>query len=33
MHLGELIEFGTAEEILVRPKDPRTQSYVTGRFG
>lgn len=33
MYLGELVEFGTAEEIFVRPRDPRTQSYVTGRFG
>jgi len=33
MYLGELVEFGTAEEIFVRPRDPRTQAYVTGRFG
>jgi phosphate transport system ATP-binding protein len=33
MYLGELVEFGTAETIFVRPRDPRTQSYVTGRFG
>lgn len=33
MYLGELVEFGTAEDIFVRPRDPRTQAYVTGRFG
>ncbi len=30
---GELIEFGETQTIFVRPKDPRTQDYVSGRFG
>jgi len=33
MYLGELVEFGTAEDIFVKPGDRRTQDYVTGRFG
>ncbi len=30
---GELIEFDETQTIFVRPKDPRTQDYVSGRFG
>ncbi len=30
---GELIEFGRTEEIFTKPKDPRTEAYITGRFG
>ena len=30
---GELIEFGDTESIFTRPHDPRTEDYVTGRFG
>ena len=30
---GELIEFGTNEEIFLRPKHPSTVDYVAGRFG
>jgi phosphate transport system ATP-binding protein len=33
MFLGELIEFGSTEDIFVRPRDKRTQRYVEGRFG
>ena len=33
MYLGELIEFDTTSHILMSPNDPRTQDYVTGRFG
>ena len=31
--LGELIEYGTTEEIFSQPKDRRTEDYITGRFG
>jgi phosphate transport system ATP-binding protein len=31
--MGELVEEGAAEEIFTRPKDKRTEDYVTGRFG
>jgi phosphate transport system ATP-binding protein len=30
---GELIEFDRTEVIFTRPKDRRTEDYVTGRFG
>jgi len=33
MLLGELIEFGQTEEIFTRPRDKRTEDYITGRFG
>ncbi len=33
MLLGELVEFGTAAHIILQPSDPRTQRFVTGRFG
>ncbi len=28
-----LIEYGDTSEIFSRPRDPRTESYITGRFG
>ncbi len=31
--MGELVEYGSAEEIFTRPKDQRTDDYITGRFG
>jgi phosphate transport system ATP-binding protein len=30
---GELIEFGPTGEIFNRPRDSRTEDYITGRFG
>jgi phosphate transport system ATP-binding protein len=30
---GELVEFGPTVEIFNRPRDPRTEAYITGRFG
>ncbi len=33
MYLGELIEFGQTQQIFTKPKDTRTESYITGRFG
>jgi phosphate transport system ATP-binding protein len=33
MLLGELIEFGKTEGIFTRPKDKRTEDYITGRYG
>ncbi len=33
MLLGELIEFGRTEDIFTRPKDKRTEDYITGRYG
>ncbi len=31
--MGELIEFDESDIIFTRPKDKRTEDYVTGRFG
>jgi len=31
--LGELIEFGATRQIFTNPRDPRTEDYITGRFG
>ena len=33
MLLGEMIEFGKTDDIFTRPKDKRTEDYITGRFG
>ncbi|MGD0575990.1 MAG: phosphate ABC transporter ATP-binding protein PstB [Anaerolineales bacterium] len=30
---GELIEFGVTAQMFTRPKDKRTEDYITGRFG
>lgn len=31
--LGEMVEFNNTESIFARPKDKRTEDYITGRFG
>jgi phosphate transport system ATP-binding protein len=33
MLLGELVEFGTVQQIFLTPQDSRTQRFITGRFG
>lgn len=33
MYLGELVEFGSSQNLFFGPRDPRTQQFVTGRFG
>ncbi|MEY4592543.1 MAG: phosphate transporter ATP-binding protein [Pseudomonadota bacterium] len=33
MYLGDLIEFGQTDEIFVKPRDTRTEDYITGRMG
>jgi phosphate transport system ATP-binding protein len=33
MLLGELIEVSGTKELFTMPKDPRTEAYITGRFG
>jgi phosphate transport system ATP-binding protein len=30
---GELVEVGATEKIFTNPEDPRTEEYVTGKFG
>jgi phosphate transport system ATP-binding protein len=32
-YLGELIEHGATEQIFTNPREPRTEDYVTGKFG
>jgi phosphate transport system ATP-binding protein len=32
-HPGVMVEVGPTSEIFARPKDQRTENYVTGRFG
>jgi phosphate transport system ATP-binding protein len=31
--LGELVEFGPTDQIFTRPREERTEAYITGRFG
>ncbi len=33
MYLGELIEYNATREMFFRPKDERTERYLTGKFG
>jgi phosphate transport system ATP-binding protein len=32
-HLGRLVEVGDTEQVFTSPRDPRTEDYITGRFG
>lgn len=32
-YLGELVEFDVTQNIFTKPKEVRTQNYITGRFG
>jgi phosphate transport system ATP-binding protein len=32
-YTGELVEFGTTEQMFTRPREERTEAYITGRFG
>jgi len=31
--LGELIEFGETDKLFATPRNPKTEEYITGRFG
>jgi phosphate transport system ATP-binding protein len=31
--MGELLEYGRTGDVFTRPKDSRTESYITGRYG
>jgi phosphate transport system ATP-binding protein len=33
MHLGELVEYGTSEQVFDRPTMERTRDYISGAFG
>jgi phosphate transport system ATP-binding protein len=30
---GELVEFAATPQMFTTPSDPRTEAYITGRFG
>lgn len=32
-YLGELVEYGETNQLFLRPSSPRTEEYLTGRFG
>jgi phosphate transport system ATP-binding protein len=32
-YVGQLVEFGTTQQVFTRPTDERTEAYITGRFG
>ncbi len=33
LYLGELVESGRTETLFTNPRDPRTEAYLTGKFG
>jgi phosphate transport system ATP-binding protein len=33
MLIGELVEFNPTPQLFTTPADPRTEAYITGRFG
>ncbi len=33
MYLGDLVEFGTTEQMFFKPQRKETEDYITGRFG
>jgi phosphate transport system ATP-binding protein len=33
MYMGELVESGRTETLFTNPRDPRTEAYLTGKFG
>ena len=33
MYMGELVESGRTDTLFTNPRDPRTEAYLTGKFG
>jgi phosphate transport system ATP-binding protein len=33
MYMGDLVEFGETSVVFTKPKNERTENYITGRFG
>ncbi|MFO7959250.1 MAG: phosphate ABC transporter ATP-binding protein PstB [Candidatus Brocadiia bacterium] len=33
LYEGELVEFGPTQQLFTKPKEKRTEDYITGRFG
>ena len=32
-HLGNLVEYGNTDDIFTKPRDSRTEAYISGRIG
>ena len=32
-YIGEMVEFGETATMFTKPRDERTEAYITGRFG
>jgi len=32
-HMGQVIEYGETESLFVKPREKKTEDYITGRFG
>jgi phosphate transport system ATP-binding protein len=30
---GEIVEFGETHQLFTNPKNPKTEAYISGRFG
>jgi len=33
LHAGRLVELDATDRLFTGPRDPRTEAYITGRFG
>jgi phosphate transport system ATP-binding protein len=33
MYMGDLIEFGTTDQLFTNPVQKQTEDYITGRYG
>jgi len=33
LYLGEMVEYAPTQQLFTRPNEPRTEAYITGRFG
>ncbi|HMW17239.1 MAG TPA: phosphate ABC transporter ATP-binding protein PstB [Accumulibacter sp.] len=33
MYLGEIVEYGATDQLFIKPKQQKTEDYITGRFG
>jgi phosphate transport system ATP-binding protein len=31
--MGQLVEWSATQDLFTAPRDPRTEDYITGRFG
>ena len=33
LYMGELVEYSPTGELFTKPREKRTEDYITGRFG